>query len=121
MKKQIPPLISGRPRHWPIRIVTLSLFALATFLPLCTRAFPPAPDHLIFGQVRDEFGNPLDLTAAQVYLETTAGIRIKTQIIPGLEPGVNYKLSVPMDSGLTADQYKPTALQPTVPFKMWVT
>jgi hypothetical protein len=94
------------------------LFALLALTPIL--AFPPAPDHLIYGQVRDEFGHPLVLKSAEVYLETSAGIRIKTQIVPWLEPGVNYKLSVPMDSGLTSDPYKPTALRSAVPFKMWV-
>ena len=83
-------------------------------------AFPPAPDHVLYGVIRDELGNPIIVKSAEVYLETTAGVRIKTTIVPGLEPGVNYRLSVPMDSGLTADQYMPTALRPTVPFKMWV-
>ena len=94
--------------------------AVLLFLPARSPAYPPAPDHLIYGQVRDEYGNPLTLSSAEVYLETSAGTRIQTRIIPGLEPGVNYKLPVPMDSGLTADQYLPTALQPAVPFKMWV-
>ncbi|MEW6157672.1 MAG: hypothetical protein AB1813_09580 [Verrucomicrobiota bacterium] len=101
-------------------IAATAIFIALTLPPFHLHAFPPAPDHLLFGQVRDEFGNPLALDSAQVILETTAGIRIKTQVIADLEPGVNYKLSVPMDSGLTTDQYKPTALRPAVPFKMWV-
>jgi hypothetical protein len=118
MKKQTP-----RPMFGGIftRGFQISLLAMMTFWPPVTRAFPPAPDHLLFGQVRDELGNILSAKSATVYLETDAGVRIKTQIISGLEPGVNYKLSVPMDSGLTSDQYKPTALHPAVPFKMWVT
>ena len=99
-------------------------FLLAAAVLLCVSdpisAYPPAPDHVFYGQVRDELGNPLSLRTAEVYLETTAGVQIKTQISPGLEPGVNYRLSVPMDSGLTSDQYAPTALRPAVPFKMWV-
>ncbi|MBI4326637.1 MAG: hypothetical protein HY674_15440 [Chloroflexi bacterium] len=129
MNKQTPRRIFGRlillvppfplPRFHR-RALSFSLLALATFWPLPAHAYPPAPDHLLFGQVRDELGNPLAVRSAQVYVETDAGIRIKTEIIPGLEPGVNYKLAVSMDSGLTADQYKPTALRPAVPFKMWV-
>jgi hypothetical protein len=90
------------------------------FLKLPVQGFPPAPDHLLYGQVRDELGNPIAHRSSEVYLETSAGIRIKTQIVPGLAESANYKLAVPMDSGITADQYKPTALQPTVPFRMWV-
>jgi hypothetical protein len=33
---------------------------------------------------------------------------------------VNYQLEVPMDSGITSDLYKPTALCPTVPFRIKV-
>jgi hypothetical protein len=33
---------------------------------------------------------------------------------------MNYRLSVPMDSGLTSDNYKPTALRPTVSFNIKV-
>jgi hypothetical protein len=105
-----------------LRITDYGLRVIVLLFLTITRciAFPPAPDHLLFGQVRDEFGNQLVIKSAEVYLETTAGIRIKSQIVPGLEPGVNYKLPVSMDSGLTKDQYKPTALQSAVPFKMWV-
>ncbi len=110
------PLLGGV-QGWVRR---LGAYACLLLLSISAQAFPPAPDHLLFGQVRDELGNPIIVKSAEVYLETTAGIRIKTPIIPGIEPGVNYKLPVPMDSGLTADQYKPTALHPAVPFKMWV-
>ena len=35
------------------------------------RAFPPAPQHTLFGMVRDQFGNPLNIVApATVFLET---------------------------------------------------
>ena len=78
-------------------------------------AYPPAPHHLFYGMVRDEFGSPI-AAGAEVILETSAGVQIKTTVIPNLEPGVNYRLAVPMDAGITADLYKPTALRPTVPF-----
>lgn len=114
MKRKPPTRIDCTSVSFP---ALLSLLALLT---LTAHAFPPAPDHILFGQVRDELGNPLTIKSAVVYLETTSGLRIKTQIVPGLDAGVNYKLPVPMDSGLTSDQYKPTALNPSVPFKMWV-
>ena len=78
-------------------------------------AYPPAPHHLFYGMVRDEFGSPI-AAGAEVILETLGGVQIKTTVIPNLEPGVNYRLAVPMDAGITADLYKPTALRPTVPF-----
>jgi hypothetical protein len=88
--------------------------------PEATQAYPPAPDHVFYGLVRDEMGFPLTSSAAMVILETAAGAQIKAMISPNLEPGVNYRLAVPMDAGITDDLYKPTALRPTVPFKIKV-
>lgn len=82
-------------------------------------AYPPAPHHLFYGMVRDEFGSPI-AAGAEVILETLSGVQIKTTVIPNLEPGVNYRLAVPMDSGIASDLYKPTALRPTVPFRIRV-
>ncbi|HTG44923.1 MAG TPA: hypothetical protein VK633_10365 [Verrucomicrobiae bacterium] len=84
------------------------------------RAFPPAPDHTFYGMVRDEMGNPLDFKDAEVLLETPAKVQCKASIFNIIEPGVNYELAVPMDSGLTDVAYKPTALMPAVSFKIWV-
>jgi hypothetical protein len=83
-------------------------------------AYPPAPNHTIYGTVRDELGNPLVVTNAEVFLETLAGVRLKTMVVPRLMPDANYRLQVPMDAGLTADAYKPTALRPTVAFRLKV-
>jgi hypothetical protein len=110
MKSQLPLDL----RMWVLTCVTL--FAVLG----STRAFPPAPDHVIYGMIRDELGNPATVTNATVILETSAGVRITTKIVPFLASGMNYRLTVPMDSGLTADAYKPTALQPTVPFRVKV-
>lgn len=98
-------------------ILTLAL--LASSVP-ALRSFPPAPDHTVLGMVRDEMGRPLPPNNTQVLLETTSGVQVKGEIVNGLEPGANYRLSIPMDAGITADPYKPTALKPSVPFKMWV-
>lgn len=89
-------------------------------LPETPRAYPPAPDHVFYGVVRDEMGYPLTSSTAVIILETAAGVQIKTTISPNVEPGVNYRLAVPMDAGITDDAYKPTALRPTVPFKIKV-
>lgn len=83
-------------------------------------AFPPAPPHLVFGMVRDEMGQPLTTLEAEVLLEASETVITRTTLIPGMEPGVNYRLSAPLDSGVTPDLYKPTALRPTVPFRMKV-
>jgi hypothetical protein len=83
-------------------------------------AFPPAPTHTFYGMVRNEMGDPIMLTNAVVILETLTGTQVKTTVVPYLASGMNYRLGVPMDAGLTADAYQPTALQPTVAFRIKV-
>lgn len=83
-------------------------------------AFPPAPHHTIYGMIRDHVGNPLDIADGQVLFETPGGVKIHGRIVPSLRPGVNYQLRVPMDSGLTGDAYKGTALLPAAGFRMSV-
>lgn len=100
--------------------VTRILACLSMVWPLAVLAFPPAPNHTIYGLVRDQIGNPLDVTGAEITLETSAGIQATAPIVAGLEPGVNYRLDVPMDAGLTADLYKPTALLPAAAFRLRV-
>jgi hypothetical protein len=70
--------------------------------------------------VRDEMGQPLTSLGAEVLLEAYGKVTARTTVIPGLEPGVNYRLAAPLDSGVTPDLYQPTALRPTVPFRMQV-
>lgn len=93
-----------------------SMFATTTVV----EAFPPAPHHLVYGQVRDEFGNPFHIAGAIVFLEAEGLVPVQTEVVPGQAPGVNYQLRIPLDSGVTSDLYKPTALRPTVPFRMRV-
>lgn len=85
-------------------------------------AFPPAPYHVIYGQVRDEYGQPLTLSSAQIIFSVNEpiGIQVISHINPDLEPGVNYRLTLAMDSGARPDLYKSTALMPTVPFRLHV-
>ncbi len=92
------------------------LGGVALLLPGVTCAFPPAPHHVIYGTVRDELGDPIYLPAAEIILETLSGETISGRLGEDAEPGVNYRLFVPMDAGLTDDNYKATALRPTVPF-----
>lgn len=83
-------------------------------------AFPPLPHHTVFGLVRDELGTPLTLASAEVTLETLSGTTLKSALSPGTDAGVNYRIEVPIDAGLTSDAYLPSALQPTAPFRMRV-
>jgi hypothetical protein len=101
------------------------LFAFGLLLGLATAnilvvAYPPAPFHLFYGMLRDEYGTPIHLPEAEVFLETASGVKIKTTVNPGIEKAANYWLEVPMDAGLIAAAYKPTALRPTVPFRIKV-
>ena len=78
---------------------------------------PPAPPHTIYGLVRNDYGEPLYVTGAQIIFSTaTGGVEVASTIVPGLDPGVNYRLKIPMDSGIAPDSYKPTALKPFAPF-----
>jgi len=95
-------------------------FALALFCRQDASAFPPAPHHLIFGMIRDEWGQPLTSIAGKVILETASGVKVEGAILPNLQPGVNYQLTVPMDGGLNLASFKPTALRPAMPFRMKV-
>ena len=85
-------------------------------------AFPPAPHHTLYGQVRNQWGDPINVSPSDVYLETPSGIQLHTSVVNGLEPGVNYRLEVPMDSGTSAETnaYMPTALKPFYQFRLKV-
>lgn len=84
------------------------------------QAYPPTPFHLFYGMLRDEYGTPINIPGAEVILETSSGVKIKTTVNPGIETAANYRLEVPMDAGLMATPYQPTALRPLVPFRIKV-
>lgn len=112
---------SLRPRHrveiWSLGFLWILGFGIWNF---SASAFPPAPHHEIYGNVRDQFGEPLQINNAVVRMETQSGITNSVKVTPGLAPGQNYSLTLPMDAGITADLYKPTALRPLLPFQMKV-
>ena len=83
-------------------------------------AFPPLPPHTVYGLVRDEFGNPLISAGTELTLETLAGTTLTTTLVPKLDDGVNYRIEVPVDAGLTSDLYRPTAMRPSAPFRIRV-
>ncbi len=103
----------------PSRAFALAI-AAASFLPLAALAFPPAPHHLIYGTVRDEYGTPLMTSQAQVVLTTPTGVWLTTTVAPGIGFDENFELEVPMDAGLTLDPYAPNALLASAPFTMLV-
>ncbi|NBR85663.1 MAG: hypothetical protein EBT61_09155 [Verrucomicrobia bacterium] len=83
-------------------------------------AFPPALPHTIYGMARDEYGNPLR-TSALIVFTTSDGVSVSTTVDDSLEPGVNYRLVVPLDSGVKSDAYKTGAVQASVAFRIRVT
>lgn len=92
-------------------------FQLSAFI---LSAFPPALPHTIYGMARDEYGNPLR-TNATIVLTTSSGATVTAIVDPEDEPGVNYRLVVPLDAGVKSDTYKDGALQASVPFRIRVT
>ena len=54
-------------------------------LALASQAFPPAPSHLIYGQVRDEYGVPLSVTNALIVFESTNAEQVTSSIVPNLQ------------------------------------
>lgn len=101
------------------RWVHFSFAVLALAAATVVHAFPPALPHTIYGMARDEYGNPLR-TNATIILTTAAGVSVSVQVNPELEPGVNYRLVVPLDAGVKSDAYRDIALQATVPFRIRV-
>jgi hypothetical protein len=93
---------------------------LATFVFATTHAFPPAPHHILFGIVRNQWGDPINAASAEVTLETASASTLKTSLFAAFEPGVNYRLTVPMDAGTALDLYKPSALRASMPFRLRV-
>lgn len=92
------------------------LCALMLLFGSALQAFPPAPHHTLYGLVRDEWGDPLTLTGAEIIFTTAEGAVRTADIIPGLREGVNYEIHLPIDSMSSAQIYDPTALVEGVPF-----
>ena len=86
-----------------------------------TMAFPPAPYHEINGIVRDELGRTLMGEDVKIILISDNGKVVQGSIGNYNNNGFNYKLKIPMDSGLTSDVYIPTAMRPAMPFQIRVT
>ena len=86
------------------------LFAAAC-LAVPALAFPPAPAHEVLGTVRAQNGRPLDSSEGTVILYNSANLEITRSFTdPLVSPGMNYRLSVPMDSGSFGALYQANAL-----------
>jgi hypothetical protein len=93
----------------------------ALWLGLATaHAFPPAPDVIVFGMARDQYGVPLANPADTVILQTANGVQVVGSIQPNLAIGVNYAVQVPMDAGNTPIPYVANALTTGAAYKLYV-
>jgi hypothetical protein len=106
---------SFRPLNW-----TVWAGMAALLLGASVSGYPPSPHQTVFGLVRDEQGNPLNSDNAVVFLEVGGSVVAQGRIATTLDLGVNYRLMIPLDAGVTADKFKPTALLPAVPFRLRV-
>ena len=99
----------------PARAI-LGVLALSSAL----HAFPPAPHQLLYGVVRDEQGNPLSLPNAVVVVDAAGAASVTAPVRTTTSVEGNYQVTVPLDSGLTASPYKPSALFPAAGFRLKV-
>ena len=104
------PLLNG---------IWMALPAMLLLLP-AAKAYPPAPEVLIYGLVRDQYGAPIVNTAATVILQTPGGAQVVTSIQPNLAVGINYALWVPMDSGINPAPYTTNALTNGAKYTLYV-
>lgn len=98
--------------------ICLTLALLLGLTQTCP-AFPPGPNALIYGMVKDQYGTPLQ-AGSQVILQTPSGVQVAGNIQPGLAVGINYAVSVPMDAGTSGGAYTAKALVPATPYKLYV-
>jgi hypothetical protein len=96
------------------------MLAGALLLSFAVHAFPPAPHHAFQGMLRDEYGRPITSDDVKIFFETPNGGVIGTEAGGVFKPGVNYKIKVPMDSGVTPELYKPFAMKVQMPYKIQV-
>ena len=101
---------------WQMRSKTVIALLLlgASFV---AQAYPPAPYHLVYGLVRDQYGTPIMNPQVQVVLQSPSGAVNSTTITPGLAVGVNYEIRVPMDTGDAPSIYRTNA---AAPYSMFV-
>ncbi len=102
-----------------LRLLLLLVLLGAAIIP--ASAYPPAPFHRIYGTVRDTRGTPLATGKGTLILSGAGNTEIVRSVSDtNIGPGLNYALSVPMDSGSSALLYSVSALRPLLPFTIRV-
>jgi len=99
---------------------SLKFILLIALSPAVALAYPPAPQHTLFGLVRDELGRPLKTGSGTVIVSHAAGEIVRAPVEVMAEAGYNYLVRIPVDQGVMAGLYTPTALLPASPFTLRV-
>ena len=98
----------------------LAMIVFALIWPSAMDAFPPAPHHAFQGMLRDEHGRPITSDDVNIFFETENGAVISAEAGDVFEPGINYRIKVPMDSGVTPELYETFAMKVRMPYKIHV-
>lgn len=103
-----------------VLILCAAVAALARLAETTAQAYPPAPHHTLFGMVRNEWGEPLDFSGAEVFVEATNNVTVRATVAASSDPRTNYRMEVPMDAGTTLDLYAPTVMKRNQSFRLKV-
>lgn len=100
----------------------ISCTGMLWLLVTTAHAYPPAPDHTFHGMVRNEWGDPIDVRGAKVFVHSTDGAGAAAPIAASTLPGSNYQLVVPMDSARSTkiDFTSAGSLRQSQPFRLKV-
>ncbi len=85
----------GGEKRTGLSVVFVALLAAATPAPLL--AFPPAPHHTLFGMVRDENGQALNVDGAKVIFYRSGAEVLREDIKAGRLLDQNYQIRLRMD------------------------
>jgi len=104
------------------RLPRLAAVLLLFLVVPAAHAYPPAPDHTFYGMVRNEWGDPIDVSGARVFILSTNGAGAAAPVAASTQPGINYRLTVPMDSArsLKVDPTSASRLRQSQPFQLKV-
>lgn len=85
------------------------------------KAFPPAPYHTIYGIVRDQVGQTLDVQGAQIILLKGQSEVGRAPVVTGLQLDQNYEISLRIDTGRPGTAlYTSAAIQANTPYSLAV-
>ena len=114
------------PLHFPAALSPGGLAlrtAVMIFLGGTSFAFPPAPGFTVHGTVRDEFGWAVDSGEAAIVFKNPANgaVLARSAITAGGVITENYRATLPIDHGRTAEGYRDDAVAAGTAFTIEVT